>query len=182
MHVFAYKFLSNLGILNRCGKKNCDFIWTELHNINDLLVCSWFCIKMRLLLISGMRNEEVLRYMPKLWQKGGCICMAWERYLDYLNAIALSGYKGGSHIETYIDITGIGLSLSAGMAFSDYIEIYKTPIPPLFESVTGHYHVTARMKAYIVTKMFPLILTNFQPNGRIFTITNNDGHHYYLSQ
>ena len=94
--------------------------------------------------------------------------MAWERYLDYLNAIALSGHRGGSHMETYINATGIGLSLPAVMALSDYDDIYECPMPPIFESVVGGWRVTSQMKTHIVTKMFPSNLIDFQPKGRLF--------------
>ena len=109
IHAFACACLSNSGILNRYGKDNCDFVWLDLQNINDSSVCSRFRTEIRSLLPSDMPSAEVLRYMPKSWRKGGCTRMAWERYLDYLNAIALSGHRGGSHMETYIDATGIGL-------------------------------------------------------------------------
>ena len=108
-----------------------------------------------------MPHDEILRYMLESWRNGGCTCMAWERYLDYLNVIALLGHKSGSHLETYIDATGIGLSLPAVMVLADYKDTYKTPSPPMFKSVTGIYHVTTDLKTYIAQKMFPSTLTDF---------------------
>jgi hypothetical protein len=108
--------------------------------------------------------------MPKSWRRRGITRLAHQKDLPFINKVSLSGHKSGSHFETYVDATGIGLSLPAVMTLSEYKNIHSIPIPPTFNSVTGINQVSQAMKISIVTQLLPTNLHDFQPAGRLFTV------------
>ena len=55
------------------------------------------------------------------------------------------------------------------MTLAKYADIYSTPVPPLFETVTGVHHLNQAQKIYIIIKLFPSNLRDFQTDGRLFS-------------
>ena len=168
LHAIACACIADHKILNRYGDDNRDFVFLDLHQIADSSVTNKLGKKLRAHLPEDMPSEVKARYTPKSWRRGGCTRMAWEKWLKFVNAVALSGHKSGSHFETYIDSTGIGLSLPAMMTLTEHKNIFAVPVPPMFESVKGIYRIDQQMKTLIVTKLLPSNLVDFQPSGRLF--------------
>jgi hypothetical protein len=170
LHAFASACMANLNILNRYGDDNRDFVWQDLHDIADASVCGRFRSIIRACLPNDMPKEVKLRYMPKSWRRGGVTRLGYQKDLPFINKVSLSGHKSGSHFETYVDATGIGLSLPAVMTLAEYKNIHSIPVPPTFDSVTGINKVSQAMKIRIVTQLLPTNLNDWQPAGRLFPV------------
>jgi hypothetical protein len=170
LHAFASACMVNLNILNRYGDDNCDFVWQDLHSIADASVCGRFRSIIRFYLPDAMSHEVRLKYMPKSWRRSGITRLGHQKDLPFINKVSLSGHKSGSHFETYVDATGIGLSLPAVMTLAEYKNIHSIPIPPTFDSVTGINQVSQAMKISIVTQLLPTNLHDIHPAGRLFPV------------
>ena len=95
--------------LNRYGDDNKDFVFLDLHNINDESVSTRFSNTLQEYLPKEMSKVEKDRYTSKTWRKSGCTLTAHHPDVSRENAIALSGHKdsGGGHYSTYVDYCGI---------------------------------------------------------------------------
>ena len=170
IHALACVALFDNSFLNRYGDDNKDFVFLDLHNINDESVSTRFSNTLQEYLPKEMSKVEKDRYTSKTWRKSGCTLTAHHPDVSRENAIALSGHKdsGGGHYSTYVDYCGIGLQLPASMALTEHKHVHDIPCPPTFSSITGNF--TEALKDYIIEKLFPTNLPQFMKKERLYAV------------
>jgi len=163
-------------ILERSEDENNDFVWLDLHQIEDSSAVERFRKGLQRNLPDDMPEAERARVTRRSWRKGSCILLSHHRDVRRANAMARSGHKMGSNqFETYVDSCGIGISLPSAMALNGFPDIFAIPKAPSFEVLSrlvdrpGHHPGHLAIVKFI-QQFLPSNLPDFQPEGRLIPV------------
>ena len=168
----ACAFAADHTILNRGPGVNRDFVWLNLHKIEDASVARLLSTQAKKHLPVNMPADVKATYTTKMWRRGGITLLSNYDGITNSNACARSGHKlFGNHFETYVCNTGIGLSLPAGMALNDY-QLCRgvIPIPVTFNLLPQEDYPGMAVISTLVSEFLPSNLPEFMPSGRLFKV------------
>ena len=171
LHCMACAMAVDKRILQRPDNENKDYVWMDLHQIEDTTAVGQFSKILQRNLPVDMPAKERARITTRSWRKGPCTLLSHHRDVSVVNATARSGHKmGGNQFETYVDSCGIGLSLPSAMALNDFPEIFAMPKPPSFEVLSNSEYPGHLVIVKLIQQFLPSNLDDFQPNRRLFPV------------
>ena len=144
-----------------------DFVFPSLHDVVDGTVASQLTTAICNNLPQGLGDDIKKQYSSKSMRKAGITLMVAHPLVYYFSAHAHSGHSTGGHLDDYIEMVGIRLSMAPMKALNGYSNHQKSPVPASFSCLGDA--ATPKVELAL-SKLFTIGHEDFGPNGHLHSV------------
>ena len=154
------------------------FVFTSLHDVVDGTVSSQLTTAICNNLPQGLGEDIKKQYSSKSMRKAGITLMVAYPFMDYFSAHSYSGHSTGGHLDDYIEMVGIGLSMAPIKALNGYNNLQKHPVPASFSCLGDA--ATPKVELAL-SKLFTVGNEDFGPKGHLCSVLKIMGATHIMS-